>query len=1045
MSPSPTSSPQPDEGNAINVSPYPYLADGSAIPNGEITGYDLFSIDAETGEASFYANNSGAENTSFENLPSGKYAARTLWEGGRSALSVPVLVGDADWKTQLAPPDDSNTFDATEVTELNSCLATAGLRKVCYMSSAAGDFKTNSNNAFIRIQASGTGPDDRVTLMPVPGESVNIVGNWSGNDPDPNVGSFSSQRLLQINADWTRVYGLDISYSSRYGIELNGSYAHIEENTLHHTWHSAIILADASSPSGNVSGSEILYNDVNYVANGTGIWLSYDGSSDSHETDDNVIKGNIVWRNGFLSNDSEAPTNPGDADGIGFFKDCNDAYIPGRNLDSEITGRHNQCHDNKLIRNVAIWNADDCVDVSSGDGTKIIGNLAGNCGDEGNRGFKVFPNIKEKMVWINNLALHQNPNYDGYGSSWGFEIRTNLNTDDGPLGTQDVVGNVAIHNNTSASNVNFRLRSGDFDSEELNGDLYNNVSGFGGSTTIDTPDSFNTSNNHWADESDVAEPDIIDPNYTDIGLDFSGSTVREMWYNKYYEILSRVMTEKDGNLYNNGAALPEFYQTNPADHETTPSNSDSNEQSIWFAGDKTNPVPDKGLAYRYMFAPFIEVTTSQSDDDDDEEDDSDEEESTGPEPGEGQTVYYLDKNDPLADNDNNGSENSPWLTIDYALSQLSAGDFLYIKGGDSADDSEAIYDRANASGLEIESEGTAGNVITIRNYPGDIVVFEGNGNGNGIDLDDASYHHIYGFTFTNFSKATEGLSAGKSNITIEASEFTDTTTTGLRLRNIDGLTLKDLYVYNCAEAGISIRDSDNVLIENVESSSHNGNEADGFHTIATGTVRIIDSVARNNDEDGFDLNSNTTLVNSVAEFNNEVNLKSWRRSNDGYAQKTITIVNSLFRNASESGIKVNEGSRLRLYNSVVVNNGEEGVAFRTPSDDERYGTTSEIINTIIAGNAWDGVELRSGASVTTNNNLYYDNGFSNTDGYSAAASSIIDQDPAFVNEASGDFHISSGSPAEDAGTVIVHDDFDTDIDGESRPQGDATDIGMDEI
>ena len=51
-------------------------------------------------------------------------------------------------------------------------------------------------------------------------------------------------------------------------------------------------------------------------------------------------------------------------------------------------------------------------------------------------------------------------------------------------------------------------------------------------------------------------------------------------------------------------------------------------------------------------------------------------------------------------------------------------------------------------------------------------------------------------------------------------------------------------------------------------------------------------------------------------------------------------------------------------------------------------------------------------------------------------------DPGFVSSASDDYHISSDSPAVDAGaTVVLSDDFD----GDGRPIGGGYDIGADEI
>ena len=53
---------------------------------------------------------------------------------------------------------------------------------------------------------------------------------------------------------------------------------------------------------------------------------------------------------------------------------------------------------------------------------------------------------------------------------------------------------------------------------------------------------------------------------------------------------------------------------------------------------------------------------------------------------------------------------------------------------------------------------------------------------------------------------------------------------------------------------------------------------------------MVDVIVRYNDEDGLDLNANASLFNVVAENNRVVNLKLWRRPDDGYAEKVITII-----------------------------------------------------------------------------------------------------------------------------------------------------------
>jgi len=181
-------------------------------------------------------------------------------------------------------------------------------------------------------------------------------------------------------------------------------------------------------------------------------------------------------------------------------------------------------------------------------------------------------------------------------------------------------------------------------------------------------------------------------------------------------------------------------------------------------------------------------------------------------------VFYVDQNHVSASDANDGlSEEQPWESLDKAFGTVQAGDFVYVKGSTDPEAVASIYDRAGKDGFSIQTPGSPSAGIVFRNFPGHTVVVEGDGGDDGMALDQASYHHFYGFVIRNFAKATEGFAA-KTDITIEGCEFTQTTETGLRLREVTNLVLRDVYVHHCFESGISIRTGNNVLLERVESS-----------------------------------------------------------------------------------------------------------------------------------------------------------------------------------------------------------------------------------
>lgn len=61
----------------------------------------------------------------------------------------------------------------------------------------------------------------------------------------------------------------------------------------------------------------------------------------------------------------------------------------------------------------------------------------------------------------------------------------------------------------------------------------------------------------------------------------------------------------------------------------------------------------------------------------------------------------------------------------------------------------------------------------------------------------------------------------------------------------------------------------------------------------------------------------------------------------------------------------------------------------------------------------------------------------------ATGTGNINSDPLFVNATQGAFHVTAGSPCKDAADPTAS--LAIDIDGDTRPQGAARDVGADEV
>jgi parallel beta-helix repeat protein len=104
-------------------------------------------------------------------------------------------------------------------------------------------------------------------------------------------------------------------------------------------------------------------------------------------------------------------------------------------------------------------------------------------------------------------------------------------------------------------------------------------------------------------------------------------------------------------------------------------------------------------------------------------------------PGSG---YHLDNTHPSASDSNPGTEAEPWETLPGAVSQLSAGDLLYVHEGNDYN----APSRANFGG------SSESNRIVIRNYPGDRPVVD-EASGGQWEFTNSQYVTISGFELSS--------------------------------------------------------------------------------------------------------------------------------------------------------------------------------------------------------------------------------------------------------------------------------------------------------
>ena len=157
------------------------------------------------------------------------------------------------------------------------------------------------------------------------------------------------------------------------------------------------------------------------------------------------------------------------------------------------------------------------------------------------------------------------------------------------------------------------------------------------------------------------------------------------------------------------------------------------------------------------------------------------------------------------------------------------------------------------------------------------------------------------------------------------------------------------------------------------------------------------------------------------------------------AGTVYTVANSLFVNnvvtgsvaPLVAGINVEAAGPIFVVNDTLAN----AVPGTQPAMLSKTGPLF-VTNTIVSGYS---IAL-TGTGIAEDYNLFFDNGANAPTALSGGHSLVAD--PLFVNPAAGNFHLSSASPAINAGVDVgLRNDFD----GDPRPIGAGFDIGFDEF
>lgn len=457
-----------------------------------------------------------------------------------------------------------------------------------------------------------------------------------------------------------------------------------------------------------------------------------------------------------------------------------------------------------------------------------------------------------------------------------------------------------------------------------------------------------------------------------------------------------------------------------------------------------------------------------------------------------QTTYFIS---PTGDNANSGTKNSPWKTLTYALTKVSAGDTIYLqpgtynekvkigKSGTGTHDLVITGDSINrplldGSGLKpTDREG----MITIsgqdhikiahleianfhsstQNTP---VGIYAEGNCDGITIEHCLIHDI---VQTNTNDGAHGIGIFGTDA---ASGITNLKILNNELHNLQTMWSESLVlngnVHGFLVEGNSVHDCNNIAYDFIGYEKECGNCSG---TSGPGTDRARNGVVKNNiaynidskdnpvynnerSADGFyvDGGSNILFEQNLA---HDCNL-GFELASEHYGKTTdsITIRNCIAYYNNVCGISTGgyskgtgAGGGSATHCMILNNTFYQNHNTNRSSDDwgaeillQNRNISNTYKNNIVFADPDYPRTLISG-SKNSGNVFGYNLYFGSTQGTTNGA--VITSDPLFTNAGAFDFRLTAASPAIDAGETLAAVSGSKDYAGNARVSGNSIDIG----
>jgi hypothetical protein len=349
----------------------------------------------------------------------------------------------------------------------------------------------------------------------------------------------------------------------------------------------------------------------------------------------------------------------------------------------------------------------------------------------------------------------------------------------------------------------------------------------------------------------------------------------------------------------------------------------------------------------------------------------------------------------LTGNDaNTGTEDQPWQTIKYALTQATAGQTIWVRGG-------TYSANLHQGGSTAWNSGTSfSNAITIRAFPGESVSITAQ-LGYDYTTDPARYHIWQDIRFVGSHNGNVYLVNTAHHIRFQNCEISGAAGQGVQT---------DTTAHHCEWIGGTVY--------------NNGFDLDA---VDPGLYHGFYIQGPDNLLDGVDIYSNAGY--GVQIYNGGA----------GTADRNVIRNCSVHDNSqtgySAGGFTLGGGDDILIYNNLIYNNHEYGIGWNASA------VNAGVYFNVIYGHNSVGVDIAGGASGNLKNNIIYSNS-TNIQGSGPTQSNNVTTNPTFVNAGAFNFHLTAGSTnCINQGVAITG--ITTDKDGVTR--GNPPEIGAYEI